>query len=83
MKVQKILRELLCFEAAATAFLAEVAYVGSQDIYTDAWEYRDRVDAMRRLVDLASKLLAGEGVTEAQVYEAAHYEEESADAAGK
>jgi hypothetical protein len=44
--------------------------IGDQDIYTDSWEYRGRVNAMGSLIGILRRSNHGQRVTEKQVTEA-------------
>lgn len=47
--------------------LAALVDIGTQDIYTDADEYQDRVGAMQNLLGLARRVASGKAITEADI----------------
>lgn len=66
-------------EAAVDTLLQAIADIGTQDVYSDAWEYENRVGAMEGLCRRAALLAAGEEVPEQDIqdiWDSAHDDDE-------
>ena len=58
------------YDKAVSDLLLYIAYIGTDDIYTDAEEYSSRTLVIRNLCELAGKVVEGACISRKQVKDA-------------